>query len=188
LQDTLVARLGAIHRLNRRYERQADHFPRLRSRCRHLQLLPKTRSNAPLTIYSSGVIVRCVQIISPTTGRVVEDHPAVRVGREYLALEILVEHGEGRHRVLLRVLDEQREDLEPYGGHSLWSAEMFETVSDRIPSCWASRLGDGRLTMSPAAWQRSGFWEDFYSTDNTDESAKAWDDYRSALALIKSER
>jgi hypothetical protein len=66
------------------------------------------------------MIVRCVQIISPTAGTVVEDHPAIRVGREYPVLEVLA----GSGRVLFRILDEVVRPDE-YDSPGLWDAAMF---------------------------------------------------------------
>ncbi|MFJ9914712.1 hypothetical protein [Actinacidiphila glaucinigra] len=103
------------------------------------------------------MIVRCVQIISPATGKVVSDHPGIRVGSEYPVLEVLTTAS----RVLLRIperLDITGERESP----GLWDAAMFTVVSDRMPECWVAGLEEGRLTLAPQEWQRLGFWEDYF--------------------------
>ncbi|MFE9425268.1 hypothetical protein ACFYNO_20100 [Kitasatospora sp. NPDC006697] len=128
-----------------------------------------------------------MKLLSPRTGEPVEYHPALRVGREYLVLEVMVRlQGDGP-RTVLRVLDEEREPHEPFGGHSLWNAELFETVSDRMPGCWVPRRDGDLLVMGPEAWHRDGFWEDYYSTEPGDGPSAAWRDYREALALIRAD-
>jgi hypothetical protein len=48
------------------------------------------------------------------------------------------------------------------GSPGPWDADMFEIVSDRMPTCWVTALNDGRLTLAPQEWQRTGFREDFF--------------------------
>ncbi|MFF4384472.1 hypothetical protein [Kitasatospora sp. NPDC001547] len=85
------------------------------------------------------------------------EHPAIRVGEEYPVLEVFA----ARSRILFRLPDRsaRRDEIESPG---LWDADMFEIVSERMPTCWVTALKDGRLTLAPREWQRPGFWEDYY--------------------------
>jgi hypothetical protein len=71
-----------------------------------------------------AVIVRCHQIVSPATRKVLQDHPAIRVGVEYPVLEIVI----SADRVLLRIPDrlDTSADRDSPG---LWDAAMFTVVS-----------------------------------------------------------
>ncbi|WP_405736328.1 hypothetical protein OG607_44620 [Streptomyces sp. NBC_01537] len=81
----------------------------------------------------------------------------MRVGEEYPVLEVFAT----RTRVLFRLPDRStsRDAIDSPG---LWDADMFEVVSDRMPTCWVAGLNDGRLTLAPREWQRPGFWEAFF--------------------------
>ncbi|MEY9965938.1 hypothetical protein ABIA33_003993 [Streptacidiphilus sp. MAP12-16] len=103
------------------------------------------------------MIVRCIQIISPATGAVVSDHPAMRIGAEYPVLEVLA----GNDRVLFRIPD-QAGSREYYDSPGLWNAAMFAVVSERLPTCWVAELKNGNLSLAPREWQRAGFWEDYF--------------------------
>ncbi|MEU9015776.1 hypothetical protein AB0D12_40170 [Streptomyces sp. NPDC048479] len=104
------------------------------------------------------MIVRCVQIISPATGAVVNDHPAVRIGAECPVLEVLTT----ADKVLLRVPDPIDSLPGAFDSPGLWDAAMFTVLSDRMPACWVAALDDGALSLAPREWQRPGFWEDFF--------------------------
>ncbi|MGW2872042.1 hypothetical protein [Kitasatospora sp. NPDC001225] len=103
------------------------------------------------------MIVRCIKIIRPGTSTVVSEHPGVRIGEEYPVLEVFA----ARSRILFRLPDRsaRRDEIDSPG---LWDADMFEIVSDRMPTCWVTGLEDGRLTLAPQEWQRPGFWEDYF--------------------------
>ncbi|MCT9094358.1 hypothetical protein N4G70_36835 [Streptomyces sp. ASQP_92] len=120
------------------------------------------------------MIVRCVHIISPTTGEVVTDHPAIRVGAEYPVLEVITTG----NKVLLRI-PELLDTTEYRDSPGLWAAAMFTVVSSRMPSCWVAELRDGRLTLAPREWQRAGFWDDYF-----DVVPAAVDDYDRLRAEI----
>ncbi|MCF3136649.1 hypothetical protein [Streptomyces olivochromogenes] len=120
------------------------------------------------------MIVRCIQIISPATGKVVTDHPAIRVGAEYPVLEVSTT----ARRVELRI-PELLDTTDYRDRPGLWDAAMFTVVSSRMPSCWVAELEDGRLTLAPREWQRAGFWEDYF-----DGVPAAVDDYDRLKAEI----
>ncbi|MFB7911902.1 hypothetical protein ACFC1T_36255 [Kitasatospora sp. NPDC056076] len=81
----------------------------------------------------------------------------MRIGEEYPVLEVFA----ARSRILFRLPDRsaRRNEIDSPG---LWDADMFEVVSDRMPTCWVTGLEDGRLTLAPREWQRPGFWEDYF--------------------------
>ncbi|TVL87794.1 hypothetical protein [Streptomyces sp. SAJ15] len=103
------------------------------------------------------MIVRCHQIISPATGKVVPEHPGIRVGADYPVLEIMT----SADRVLLRI-PERLDTSTDRDSPGLWDAAMFTVVSERMPSCWVAALEGGSLTLAPPEWQRPGFWEDYF--------------------------
>jgi hypothetical protein len=108
------------------------------------------------------VIVRCHQIISPTTGEIVQDHPSIRIGAEYPVLEVVTT---GK-QVLFRIPD--RLDTEVFrDSPGLWDAAMFTVVNERMPNCWVAALNGGNLTLAPREWQRPGFWEDYFDAEPT---------------------
>ncbi|WP_406432670.1 hypothetical protein OHB00_07915 [Streptomyces sp. NBC_00631] len=85
------------------------------------------------------------------------EHPGVRIGEEYPVLEVSA----ARARILFRLPDRsaRQDDVDSPG---LWDADMFEIVSDRMPTCWVTGLGNGWLTLAPREWQRPGFWDDYF--------------------------
>jgi hypothetical protein len=123
------------------------------------------------------MIVRCIQIISPATGEIVNDHPLIRVGAEYPVLEVLTT----ANRVLLRI-PELFDTTEYRDSPGLWDAAMFTVVSSRMPSCWVAELEDGSMTLAPREWQRAGFWDDYF-----DVVPAAVDEYDRLRAAILAE-
>jgi hypothetical protein len=100
------------------------------------------------------MIVQCVKIISPIEGEgEVAEYPGVRVGALYSVLDI----GAGPDYYWIRIWDEGRE-----GPGSLWDPEMFETVDSRMSSRWTASIDQGHLRFAPHAWQRPGFWDDYF--------------------------
>ncbi|MGW9370304.1 hypothetical protein ACWGVR_09830 [Streptomyces xanthophaeus] len=108
------------------------------------------------------MIVQCFQIISPTSGEVVSEHPGIRVGAAYPVLEVITTAG----RVLLRI-PERPNVLVERDTPGLWDAAMFTVVSSRVPDCWVAGLEDGQVTLAPKEWQRPGFWEDHFDGEST---------------------
>lgn len=108
------------------------------------------------------MIVRCFQIISPASGKVVSNLPGIRIGAEYPVLEVITTAG----RVLLRI-PERPDLLVERDTPGLWDAAMFTVVSRRAPACWVAGLEDGQVTLAPKEWQRPGFWEDYFDGEPT---------------------
>ncbi|MEV5177407.1 hypothetical protein AB0L10_41660 [Streptomyces flaveolus] len=123
------------------------------------------------------MIVRCVQIISPTSGEVVSDHPGIRIGVEYPVLEVITTV----RGVLLRIPERPNVTAER-DTPGLWDAAMFTVVSSRLPDCWVAELEDGQLTLAPKEWQRPGFWEDYF-----DDEPSACAEYERLRAEIFSQ-
>lgn len=99
--------------------------------------------------------VRCVKIINPVTGETEDTNPWVRKGKEYVVLEVVA--APGRHIDFRVVTDD---DARTPGLHS---AEMFESVSSRVPSNWVIQVEKGGVvTIGPERWLRRGFWEDYF--------------------------
>ena len=51
-------------------------------------------------------------------------------------------------------------------GLALFRLEEFEIVTSKVPATW--RIGwnkNGFLTLSPEAWGRLGFWEQYYDRE-----------------------
>ena len=100
--------------------------------------------------------VRCTKIINPATGEPNDTSSWLRIGHEYIVLEILAVPD---RRVTLRVLGEDN-------SVALWDAEMFEVVDGTIPPNWVASVGpSGDLSLAPRRWLAGGFWEAFFDHD-----------------------
>src|SRR5690348_15569454 len=74
---------------------------------------------------------------------------------EYVVLELLINKAGAFYRIL----------TENSAGPTLHSSNVFEIVSDKIPSSWVVTAGYAEafyLIMSPAKWSITGFWEDYF--------------------------
>ncbi|MFI8817355.1 MULTISPECIES: hypothetical protein [unclassified Streptomyces] len=118
-----------------------------------------------------------MQIVSPTSGEVVNEHPGIRVGVEYPVLEVITT----QRQVLLRI-PERSDVMVERDSPGLWDASMFTVVNGRMPDCWEAGLEDGRLTLAPKAWQRPGFWDDYF-----DGEPSAGDEYERLRTEIISQ-
>jgi hypothetical protein len=118
--------------------------------------------------------VRCERLLSPTTGQPLDRSPLITIGQEYLVLSVIAQPG---NRILIRLIDDRGESP------SVWDVQMFTTTSTRIPYVWESRVDQhGNLTLAPAAWQRLGFWEEYFDGD-----ARAVEEFRAGLEAIRAE-
>jgi len=101
--------------------------------------------------------VRCVQIISPVTRKVVADHPSMRVGVEYTVLEVAARPG-GDSSLRIHHGDESP---------GIWDSAMFETTDPTVPSVWVAQLSDsGSLRLAPPRWLQRGFWERYFDDEH----------------------
>jgi len=102
------------------------------------------------------MIVKCLKILDPDTGKKVESSPSLTVGKEYVVLSIHVEDGYSTKFQILR------DDGTP----SFHIANQFEVVSSKIPSTWqVDFVLNGYLSLGPKAWSRAGFWDDYFDGD-----------------------
>ncbi len=98
--------------------------------------------------------VRCVQILD-SRGRPVERSAWVKLGSVYHVLEIWIEPGQTRFRLV-------GEEPTP----ALFEPEMFEVVSSVVPCTWGiTSPKPGCLSFAPEAWKRTGFWEEFFDCE-----------------------
>jgi hypothetical protein len=110
--------------------------------------------------------VRCLRIVNPVTRELEDRNASIKVGEEYVVLEVVASPG---RYVRLRL------HLAP-GVPSLWDSEMFETVDRSIPSNWGVRVsGEGFVATGPMRWLVDGFWEGYF------------DDEPSAVSLFQDE-
>lgn len=105
--------------------------------------------------------IKCVKIISPTTG---EDlgakSPWLTVGKTYVVLALTLQFG-----IPVRALIEDDSNGEPTD----FSIDQFEVIDDSEPSNWIVKQGDRGISWkSPNAWLDADFWDKF---DEGEESA-----------------
>lgn len=118
------------------------------------------------------------KVLDAATGESVRRVRDMVVGQEYVVLTVTARPG---GEISLRVNDSEHSPR-------LWPSDLFETVSDRIPSCWTCEvrgddiLGDGIVELAPKAWQRPDFWLDYY-----DDVPSAVAEFEAARALILAE-
>jgi hypothetical protein len=99
--------------------------------------------------------VRCIRIINPVTGSPEERSDSIRIGEEYVVIEVVASP---RRDIKLRLYPTE-------GAPGLWASEMFETTDESIPSNWTAAVsGAGFLSVRPARW-RSGFWEQYFDDE-----------------------
>lgn len=95
--------------------------------------------------------VKCVQLLDGM-GKLVDRSSWAKLGNIYHVLELWIEPGQTRLRLL-------GEEAVP----ALYQPEMFEVVSSIIPSTWViTSPKPGCFSLQPEAWTRPGFWEEFY--------------------------
>ena len=122
------------------------------------------------------MIVRPIRILNQN-GDEIPRHPSIRVGAEYLVLEVYI----APDRRMVRLLDDEG------GAPGLWPLEMFEVVSPRICADWGAAVehvnGEAYLTLAPVAWLRPCFWTDYFD--------RAWegagDEFERALTAMAAE-
>jgi hypothetical protein len=112
--------------------------------------------------------VRCVKLLD-SSGRPVERSAWAKVGSVYHVLELWVEPGRARIRLV-------GEEPTP----ALFDPEMFEVVSAMIPAPWVvTSPKPGCLSLAPEAWSGAGFWERFF--DGEPEAVAAFEDQRAKI-------
>jgi hypothetical protein len=120
------------------------------------------------------VRVRCIQVLSVTTGKVLDSGPNVFVGEEYVVIEMSASPGGD---VQLRILDNDRDTPRMY------KSQMFEVVSGEMPTSWMCSVHpSGSISIGPSSWQRRGFWEDYF-----DRKPEAQREYWTEVAVLEGE-
>jgi len=85
-----------------------------------------------------------------------EHHPDIHVGDEYLVAGIVLTRDDRSLRIFTGAVN---------GQVGLWPVEMFEVVSDHIPSSWRVAIEHTPdyvyMHIDPESWLRPGFWDEF---------------------------
>jgi hypothetical protein len=103
-----------------------------------------------------------------------EGSDALSPGAEYTVLEVSCQ-ADGPNRFRIEYSDSE---LPP-----LFDSRLFEILDSEFHASWELSLEwDGSITIGPAAWSVSGFWEDFMDGDG-----RAVEIYRSERARIMGE-
>jgi hypothetical protein len=114
--------------------------------------------------------VRCVLIVNPATRAIEKHSPWIRIGGEYVVLEI---SAAPNRQVSLRIHLEE-------GTPGLWDSTMFETTDVTIPSNWVAKVSlQGGLDLGPERWREPGFWERYF--DREPDAVAAFDDEASVI-------
>jgi hypothetical protein len=105
--------------------------------------------------------VRCIRIISDSTGERLESSTWLTVGKIYHVLEIFHNF---EKRMELRVPSD--DDMSP----TLNQIDQFELVSGHLPSNWIAVVEPGRFfKLTPRSWSAPGFWEKCFDGDSDAE-------------------
>jgi hypothetical protein len=83
----------------------------------------------------------------------VEASRSLTIGKEYVVLELSATTG-----LQLEVRINDATDT-----CSLWSIDLFEVTIPSLPSNWIIKVDEQRLKLCPSAWDRLGFWEDYFN-------------------------
>lgn len=100
--------------------------------------------------------VRCVRLLD-ARGKPQNESAWLTVGKLYDVLAVL----QSDEDWLLRLIGDEPQGL------ALFRLDQFEIVSPRVPSSWiAVWEEDGFFELSPEAWTKPGFWEDYYNKES----------------------
>lgn len=89
--------------------------------------------------------------------------PWLTLGKEYIVLCIEKnEQMEQYYRIFTR-------NDGGFGSLGLFPSSAFEVTDSTWPPTWVEERVDGCISIAPKAWQRLGFWEDFYDGDRQAE-------------------
>ena len=95
--------------------------------------------------------VRCIELRN-WCGEPEEQSTALKVGRVYVVLSLLVES----NRLAVQLVSEEQ-------GPAIFDMRLFEIVSSAIPPNWiVVAHAKGVLDFTPASWARPGFWEEYF--------------------------
>lgn len=103
--------------------------------------------------------VKCIRILN-AEGHEVESSPWLTLGHVYHVLSMSID-SDGKRS--FGITSGYREGEWPHiGSHR---QECFEVVSNIEPSNWRATVVQGITDISPAAWQKNGFYEAFSDRD-----------------------
>lgn len=102
------------------------------------------------------MIVRATRIRTSPRGAELAQHSALRVGGDYLVLEVTCSPKVEQGPIMFRILDEENDP-------TMWPSDCFELVDGRIPSSWVVGFWDtGAVVLGPKRWQSPEFWEEYF--------------------------
>lgn len=112
--------------------------------------------------------VRCTNLLD-SRGLPATRSAWVKIGGIYQVLSIWIEPRNTQLRLIA-------EEPTP----ALFEIEMFDVVSSIIPETWVIvSPKPGCLSLAPAAWGASGFWERFF--DHEPEAVACFEEYRAKI-------
>ena len=118
------------------------------------------------------MIVRAERIRTSARGPELLSHSALRVGTDYLVLELHC-----GSPAMYRILDDENDP-------TLWPADCFQIVDGTLARSWTVRaLAGGSLILAPRRWQHPEFWEGVLEGPTGNEFQSAFVDELNALRL-----
>jgi hypothetical protein len=112
--------------------------------------------------------VRCIELKN-WRGEPERRSSWLKIGSVYHVLGIQIEP----NRTMIQLVGEEPTP-------ALFQPELFEVVSSAIPSVWVIMAPkSGWLSLAPEAWNRPGFWEEFY--DREPKAVACFEEYRKLI-------
>ena len=108
------------------------------------------------------MIVKCVKIISPTTGKDLgRQSPWLIKNKSYIVFAVRYDHHERNIEILI--------ESENYKDPEFFDIDQFEVISNKLSSYWVfGKDEDEFICFMPKEWFKEGFGE---GIDNGDESS-----------------
>ena len=98
--------------------------------------------------------VKCIKIIDEQSGKEIQNSPWLTVNKIYSVLSVLVEN---KKNLKFQFIGD--DGVTP----SYHNGNQFKVMSDIIPSNWIIvSEPDSYFELTPRAWARKGFWEDYF--------------------------
>lgn len=87
----------------------------------------------------------------------------LKIGREYVVLSIY-ENAQKKRYYRIAPHDDGG-----FGSLGLFPSSAFEVTDGTWSQTWVEEAANDDISIAPKAWQRRGFWEDFYDGDRRAE-------------------